>query len=739
MRYLAAIDRSRPRPPVDAPSPDASPSPIASVPGGDLARALYEQSPLSTVVYDTDGRIRIANAAFERLFGARIGDIPRDYSILRDPQLVAAGVMPAIGRAFAGEPVVLPPVRYVADAGLGVATTTWTQAHLYPVRDARGAVTELVLVHVDLTARMEAEEAAERHAAELEAQRAELEEQIEATAELAEELRASNGALARAARDVEAILASIAEPFVVYDADWRFRYVNDAANAALRSAVRPVDRDRDDARSLIGVSLWDAYPDLPGTGFERAMRRAARERVPVTVEDYYPGNGRWSEARCFPMPDGGVAVAWHDVTERHRAAEASHYLAEATALLASSLDHETTLAGLARLVVPHLADWSAVDLVDEDGAFQRVAVAHVDPEKVRWAHELHRRFPTNPDAPAGLAKVVRTGRPELVAEVGDALLEAAVRDPEHLALVRALGLRSVIIVPLVAHGRTLGALSLVSAESGRRYDDADLRLAEELARRAALAVDNARLHRASEAAREQAEAANRSKSEFLANMSHELRTPLNAIGGYADLLLHGVRGELNAAQRADLERVVRSQRHLLGIITDILNFAKIEAGSMEYDLHRVAVADLFAEVEPLVLPQVAARGLTFKREPVPRALQVCADRERTRQILLNLLSNSVKFTEPGGRVWMTAGAAGRMVELCVHDTGIGIARDRLDAAFEPFVQVHRSLATPVEGTGLGLAISRDLARGMGGDLVAESTPGAGSTFTLLLPRHETGA
>ena len=499
--------------------PAASPPPIATVPGGDLARALFEQSPLSSVVYDTDGHIKIANAAFERLFGLKVGDIPRDYSILRDPQLEAQGALPGVRRAFAGEPVTLPPVRYVEAPRLGVTTTTWTQAHLYPVRDAGGTVSEVVLVHLDLTARIEAEEAVERHAAELEAQRAELEEQIEATEALAAELQTTNAALARSARDVEAILASIAEPFVVYDAAWRFRYVNEAASSVLYAARRAPGADRG-ARALLGHSLWDVYPDLPGSGFDRAMRRAAEEGRPVTFEEYYPRTGRWSEVRCFPMPDGGVAVAWRDVTTRRRADEAAHYLAEATTILASSLDHEATLADLARLLVPRLADWCAVDLVEDDGRFARVAVAHADPERVRRAQEMHHRFPIDPAAPHGVAAVVRTGRPELVGEITGAMLAESIGDPEHLALLREIGPRSVVVVPLVAHGRTLGTLTLLSTESGRRYDDDDVRLAEELARRAALAVDNARLHRASELAREQAEAANRSKCEFLANMSH---------------------------------------------------------------------------------------------------------------------------------------------------------------------------------------------------------------------------
>jgi signal transduction histidine kinase len=313
------------------------------------------------------------------------------------------------------------------------------------------------------------------------------------------------------------------------------------------------------------------------------------------------------------------------------------------------------------------------------------------------------------------------------------MLAASIDDPEYLALLRSVGMRSAMLVPLAAHGRALGVLTLIAAESGRRYGDADLQLALELGRRAALAVDNAGLHRASEEARQQAEAANRSKTEFLAAMSHELRTPLNAIGGYTDLLLLGVRGPITDEQRADLERVARSQRHLLGVINDILNFARVEAGFVEYDLRPVAVSELMAEVEPLVGPQLAAKALDFSHDAGPAGLRMQADREKVRQVVLNLLANAVKFTEPGGRVWMSAEALGPTVALRVHDTGVGIPAGRQSAVFEPFVQVHRSLATPVEGTGLGLAISRDLARGMGGDLTVESAAGSGSTFTLTLP------
>ena len=455
------------------------------------------------------------------------------------------------------------------------------------------------------------------------------------------------------------------------------------------------------------------------------------------------------------------------------------------ALAESSLDYKTTLDNLAKLAVPFLADWSAVDVVGPDGKLERVSVAHSDPGKVAIAHELASRYPPDPDAAGGAPAVIRKGRPELASDIPDELLRKLARGPDHLELLRSLGLRSYVIAPLSVHGRTYGAISLVHAESGRRFTEKDLPIMEELGRRAGLAVHNAELYREAldanklleeqaaeleeQAAEleqqtdeaqaiageleqqtaellktseelalksEEAATANVAKSEFLASMSHELRTPLNAIAGYVEILEMGLHGPVTDEQRSDLERIRVSQHHLLGLINDVLNFAKVDAGRIEYDLERVALDVVLEECEAMVLPQVHRKRISYTYEECGERVFVAADRSKVQQIILNLLSNAVKFTAEGGSLTASCDQVESVGRVHVSDTGIGIEPDKLESIFEPFVQIDRSLNQPGQGAGLGLAISRSLARGMGGDITVTSTPGSGSTFTLVLPRWE---
>ena len=501
----------------------------------DVGRALFEQSPFSTVLYDTAGRVVAVNAAFERLFGLTMDAIPADYSVLSDPQLEQGGHLPAVRRAFKGDNVTLPLVFYDATTIDGAGRRNWTQGHFFPMRDLAGGVTGMVLIHVDLTERVEAEEARR----------------------LSEE---------------------------------RLRIALDAGR--------------------LGAWEWDI-----------AGGRVHWSDTLQRIHGLVPGTfrGTFEEYQSDIHPDDRERVL----------GQISH-----------SLDG-----------APHRLDYR---IVRPDG-------------EVRWLEARGELFRAADGSPA----------------------------------------------------RMLGICT----------DVTERKLADE---------ERAAAHRRLEEQAAELEEANRTKGDFLATMSHELRTPLNAIGGYAQLLEMGVHGPVTAEQREALRRVQKSQQHLLSLINDVLNFAKLEAGHVTYDIERVSVQELLAELDSLVAPQLGAKSLRYACAPCETTLSVAADAEKTQQILLNLLSNAIKFTPEGGEIQIGARARGDAIHIDVRDTGIGIPADRIDAVFEPFVQLARGPSSAREGTGLGLAISRDLARAMSGDITVESVPGRGSTFTVTLPRFAEG-
>ena len=421
-----------------------------------------------------------------------------------------------------------------------------------------------------------------------------------------------------------------------------------------------------------------------------------------------------------------ITVAISRTTERRRNEREQRLLAEAGTLLNSSLDYQETLRSVTRLVVPAIADWCLVDLTNEDEGYTRIAAAAADPADADLAERLRRRYAPMASAEHSVWSTAHTGTSELCTTVTDEVLQSMAGDAEHLEMARAMKLKSYICSPLIVRGRTIGAITFATSRSRRRYTAADVPLCEELARRAALAVENARLYR-------EAHEANRAKSQFLTTMSHELRTPLNAIGGYAELLEMGLRGPITDEQREDIGRIRRSQKHLLGLINDLLNFARIESGHVELHVEEMAVEEELTNVELLIQPQIVSKGLHYRRVTGDATLRCLADRDKLRQVLLNLVSNAVKFTPADGEVALDAQSADGMVQIHVSDTGPGIPTRKLEAIFEPFVQLTSPLTRTSEGTGLGLAISRELARAMGGDVTVASRVGQGSTFTVSVP------
>ena len=466
------------------------------------------------------------------------------------------------------------------------------------------------------------------------------------------------------------------------------------------------------AKSMTALKLKDSSPTV------YAVDIITRDGRRLTLEV----STRISYRDGEPVAVEGIA---RDVTERRRAEESQRFLAEAGGRIASSLDYETTLASVARMAVPVLADWCSVDVLEEDGTLKRLAVAHVDPKKVEWAYELQKRYPPDMNSARGVPQVLRTGRPELYPEISDEMLVAGAIDEEHLKIMREIGFTSAIIAPLVAQGRTLGVITFISAESGRRYGREELALAENLAHRAGIAVDNARLYRS---ARE----ANRLKDEFLATVSHELRTPLTAILGWASML-RKTEFDRQTAQNA-LETIERSARAQSQIIDDLLDVSRIVTGKLRLDVRQVEPSSFIDAAVESVRPAAEAKGVRLSKALDTGPTTLSGDPARLQQVVWNLLTNAVKFTPRGGRVEIRLAREGSNVEISVSDSGAGIKPEFLPYVFDRFRQADSSTTRRHGGLGLGLAIVRHLVELHGGTVRAESAgEGEGSTFTVTLP------
>lgn len=405
----------------------------------------------------------------------------------------------------------------------------------------------------------------------------------------------------------------------------------------------------------------------------------------------------------------------------------AQFLAEAGRVLASSLDYERTLENASRMAVPRLADWAAVHII-EDGEVRRLVIAHEDPELEESIRSFLSGYPYDPDAPHGAARVFRTGEPELANDIPDSALELVAQDEAFLEMLRRVRPTSLMVVPLRVREEVVGTLSFFLTSPSRRYTDSDLSMAMELARRAALAVENARLHRA-------AQEASRAREETLAMVSHDLRNPLGAILLNASFMLRMLSGD-DARMARRLEVILRAGERMRRLVDDLLDLARIESGRMTVTLEQQDLASILSESLETMQPLAAERRITLSSDLRAGACVVSCDRDRVLRVLTNLLGNAIKFTPEGGSVSLVCRSATEGVEITVSDTGPGIAPDMLPRIFERFWKGRDS---DRGGAGLGLYISRGFVEAHGGRLWAESEPGRGSRFRFVLPRTNTPA
>jgi signal transduction histidine kinase/CheY-like chemotaxis protein len=408
----------------------------------------------------------------------------------------------------------------------------------------------------------------------------------------------------------------------------------------------------------------------------------------------------------------------------------NRFLADATEALSSSLDYVATLERVARLAVPTVAESAAVYLLDDDGGIRMMALAARDAAWEAAARELDALLPLHIDQQdRTLTRVVRTGRAEMLPDIPQLMQEAWSPTSRAEELVRQLAIRSYMVVPLVARGVVMGALSLTTAASGRRFEADDLALAEELARRAGLAVENARLYR-------EAQEANRLKDEFLATVSHELRTPLTAILGWLHLLRTGRPAQVERAIET-IERNAHAQAH---IVDDVLDVSRIITGKLHLESERVDLVKIVGAAIDTVRPAAEAKAIELLVSLDPAAADTAGDAARLQQVAWNLLSNAIKFTPKGGKIEVSLEREGSKAVLRIRDDGEGIRKEFLPHVFERFRQGDSTSTRAHGGLGLGLSIVRHLVELHGGQVSAESDgEGRGATFTVGLPISEPGS
>jgi PAS domain S-box-containing protein len=594
----------------------------------------------------------------------------------------------------------------------------WASAAVTALRDEAGELQGFAKITRDLTEQRRAEEEARRAAEERAARRqAELDER---------DVRRSRDQL-------DLILRSISEGVTAQALDGKLIFANDAAarlsgfaSAEAMLAARPeeilaaFDLFHDDGRPF-------PVAELPG---RLALQGKASSTI-VRFKVKRTGEERWSFVSGAPVVDGNgnveLAVSvFREFTDRRRAEQAWQFLSAASAALGSSLDYAVTLKQVAELAVPHIADWCSVEILTAEDHLEQLAVAHVDPAKRELAREWRRRWPPRPDSLS--YRVVKSGVAEMIPEITDEMIEAGTPDPDQRRVAKQLGLRSAMVVPLIVGQKPFGRVSFITAESGRRYGDEDLILATEIARRASLAVENARAY-------SDVRAAVDTRDNFLAIASHELRTPLSALTVLTSSLVRAARSGrlMQLGQDALRERIEKAQRQtaqLARLVDRLLDVSRLSTRDMRLEREPTDLAEVVRDVISRYEDAAADAGshIDFK---TPGGIVGLWDRSRMDQVITNLVGNAVKYGGGGPIiVSLTSGGSG-YVRLSVQDHGPGIAPEHQERVFGQFERATSSENLP--GMGLGLWLVRRIVTAHGGTVTLTSVPGQGATFTVVVP------
>ena len=496
---------------------------------------------------------------------------------------------------------------------------------------------------------------------------------------------------------------------------------------------------------LLGHNTLELFPpDHLPAALEQFDTVAKTPGLTVTVEHsciHKDGSLRWLESTItnhLHDPHIQAFVAnFRDISERKQAEERQHILDQVSNLVVSSLDQQITLTEIAQLLVPSLADYCRIAILDEQHQIQEIAVNHTDPEKVALVQALYDQYKDQAEPVYGVQKLLRTGQPELISNVSQDVLAHIQVHPDMLDILRELALKSYMGVPLIAHGRIIGAITFSSVQPSREYTKADLYFAQELARRIASALDNVHLYRQAQAEireRKNVEEALREsearKDEFISMASHELKTPLTSLKGFTNLLQRRLTKQGDKQALHFLARMEEQLDKLTKLVSELLDVTKMQTGKLEFREERFFLNELVRET--LENLQGTTETHHLQLEEVTDA-QVPGDKDRLGQVLINLLTNAIKYSPEANTVIVRVSADEHNAIVSVQDFGIGIAETHQEKIFERFYQVNDDTEKTFRGLGIGLYISSQIVRGHHGRLWVESAKGAGATFYVSLP------
>jgi signal transduction histidine kinase len=405
-----------------------------------------------------------------------------------------------------------------------------------------------------------------------------------------------------------------------------------------------------------------------------------------------------------------------------RSEELQKYLSEASKILGSSLDYQVTLQTVAKLAIPRIADWCGIDILQDDGTLEQVAIAHKDPKMVKWAKEFRKANPPDMNASTGSPNIIRTGKSEFYPLVTDAMIIAAAKNKKQLALLRKLGFTSALTVPLKIPGKVVGVISFVTTESKRRLTDSDVNMAEELSIRAGLAINNALLYRT-------AQEAIQLRDDFISIASHELKTPVTSMKTYTQILQMALKRQGDEKNLRFLSKIEDQINKQTKLIEDLLNASKVQRGKLEFEITRFDINEVIKEItesmQATVSHKIHVKGRITH--------EISGDKDRIGQVIINLLSNAIKYSPKDDRIVVTLKEIKNASTVSVKDFGIGITEQQQKKIFDQFYQVNDPNEKTYPGLGIGLYISSEIIKRHGGELTVKSEKGKGSVFTFTLP------